>query len=546
MNREVNMVIDDVTKKSANLHEIDALINPISQVGKKYKKNPHIFKPGEEKEAEQEYSQLSFLINLIKKQKGFVPELTSLLMHIESIEITFSRAKSLYTLEVNEIQQIKQFVFYLNQLFESLKKYKADHVLHIPPFDELFIFLDKDGHNSPAFHLSDSYSDDYSSHKQSVRQLIRKKEEIYWNTLEQAKEELDLADIEPRLVVSRQNKPLLEKLSGSPRFYPESENFANCIFKLRKTEEILALEEEIKKAERKLSQAEIKVRELITKVISVYATDLFSAGEKVAKFDYLLARALFGVQNQCCIPEVTKNSNLYFEDAINIPTKKSLEQSGMKYQPVGLKMQRHVAIITGSNMGGKTTILKTSAQLIYCLIHAIPTPCKRASLPLVDFIFFSGIKPERMDLSSFASEIVAINEALQKPGSGLFLLDEFARGTNPQEGSALSRALIKYLKNSSHLVLCATHFSELSQFKSVDHFRVIGLTADQYRALDLQRQDILSRRLQELHKYMNYELEAVEADSPAPRAALMIADILGINEEIIKTATSYLENKENK
>lgn len=543
MNREVIMAIDTMSKHNTNIHEITALINPISQVGKQYKKNPHVFKPGEEKEAAREYAQLSYLMEIIENNEGFFADMTALLMHIESIEITFSRAKSLYTLEVNEIQQIKQFVFYLNQLIESLQKYKADHLLDVTPFDELFIFLDKDGHNSPAFHLSDSYSDIYASHKQAVWQLMRKKEEIYLEAMQQAKKELELDDIEARLVVSRQNKALIEKLSGSPRFYLESENFANCIFNLRKTEQILALEEDIKKAERKLNQAEIEVRELITKVMSVYASDLSSAGEKVAKFDYLLARADFGLQNQCCIPEISQSGRIYFEAAVNIPTQKNLEHRGMIYQPVALKMKRHVAIITGSNMGGKTTILKTTAQLIYCLIHAIPTPCKRASLPLVDFIFFSGIKPERMDLSSFASEIVAINQALQKKGMGLFLLDEFARGTNPEEGSALSCALMKYLKKSRHLVLCATHFSELTQLKNVDHFRVIGLTASQYRSLNFNREDILSRRLNELHKFMNYELEEIEANTSAPKAALMIADILGVNEEIIKSATSYLKKR---
>ncbi len=201
-------------------------------------------------------------------------------------------------------------------------------------------------------------------------------------------------------------------------------------------------------------------------------------------------------------------------------------------------------------MAGKSTVLKTIGQLFYLTAYAVPLPCRDAKLSLVDFVFFSSDSESsiRNDLSSFASELVSINNSMKQTGKGLFLIDEFARGTNPQEGEAFARAVLEVFIDQKAFVVSATHFSTPSCIENAAHFRIIGLTKNDYEKLiktllpqDAEKEDDLKSRIQELHKYMNYQLEPVKTSNIPPRAALMIAEILGIDEKIIDKAKDYLK-----
>jgi hypothetical protein len=55
--------------------------------------------------------------------------------------------------------------------------------------------------------------------------------------------------------------------------------------------------------------------------------------------------------------------------------------------------------------------------------------------------------------------------------------------------------------------------------------------------------DDLKKRIQVLHRYMNYQLESVETSNIPPRAALMIAEVLGVDREIIDKVKSFMKGK---
>jgi dsDNA-specific endonuclease/ATPase MutS2 len=136
-------------------------------------------------------------------------------------------------------------------------------------------------------------------------------------------------------------------------------------------------------------------------------------------------------------------------------------------------------------MAGKSTVLQTLGQVFYLSAFAIPLPCQKAHLPLVDFVFFSSDTESsiRTDLSSFASELIAINTAVKQPGIGLFLIDEFARGTNPQEGESFARAILEFFIDRKGIVVSATHFTTPSYIIQAAHYRIIGLTKNDYEKL---------------------------------------------------------------
>ena len=66
-------------------------------------------------------------------------------------------------------------------------------------------------------------------------------------------------------------------------------------------------------------------------------------------------------------------------------------------------------------------------------------------------------------LSSFGGEIMQLQNAIeqQKQGFGLLIFDELARGTNPDEGSAIVKAVVRYLRKKQVMAVLATHYLSL-------------------------------------------------------------------------------------
>jgi len=533
------MFLDKVSYQALNLAELDKLIEPISALGRVYFRKSHPCLPGEEAALEKRYQSVEVIMQKLQNSYDFWSNAQNYLIHLEPINTSAEKAAALKTLELYEIFEIKNFIYFSDLMRALLQKNELSTFYNIPDFSQLFHFLDKDGQKTPTFHLSPLYSDQYSTLKNNLaiwqRRLNHAKEEL----IEQACQELQRDKIEERIVVSRYNKELNDKLQASDFFRLETENFANCSYKLRHSKKILEISQEIESLERQITLEEEQIRLEISKVISVYFADIIQAQAELAEFDIALAKAVFGQKYNCIIPVIRTDKHLFITGSRNLPIELELKKQALEYQAVDLSIKQKINVLTGANMGGKTTILKTLGQFVYLAAQAIPLPCEKAEIALFDFIFFSGIQSNRMDLSSFGSEVVAVNQALQQAGCGLFLLDEFARGTNPQEGEAFSSAVLQAFYQKDAVCFAATHFSRPAALPHAAHFRIKGITASEVKTL--QSKADLKTRLQELHHYMNYSLEEVAAGAEPPRSALMVASLLGVDKQIISEAKQMME-----
>ena len=145
---------------------------------------------------------------------------------------------------------------------------------------------------------------------------------------------------------------------------------------------------------------------------------------------------------------------------------------------------RKVKIITGPNASGKTVFMKQVGIITHLALCGSYVPAESAVIPVVDSIF-ATLKHNysiTMESSTFFSDLKGMSTIVNhSTGKSLVLVDEFGKGTRPQDGIALLAATIKYLlkKETPHLLL-ASHFHCLSEILKEDerHMQYLRFAPD--------------------------------------------------------------------
>ena len=193
-------------------------------------------------------------------------------------------------------------------------------------------------------------------------------------------------------------------------------------------------------------------------------------------------------------------------------------------------------VITGANMGGKSVAMKTVALNVLLLQAGFLVCAKKARMPLFHSVkmLFDDLQSIQSGLSGFGSEIVQFEKALAQveQGYSLFLLDEFARGTNPDEGALIVQAVTRYLNDVNAISLLTTHYDKVAEFART-HYQIIGLRDIDPEAIRRELAVTSEDGVAVIARHMNYGLYRVEGKSDCPRDALNICRMLSLKPEIL-------------
>jgi len=184
----------------------------------------------------------------------------------------------------------------------------------------------------------------------------------------------------------------------------------------------------------------------------------------------------------------------------------------------------NVLLITGPNTGGKTVVLKTLGLLTLmacCGLHIPVAPQSALWIPAQVFADIGDEQSLEQSLSTFSAHLKNILRVVQHADEGdLILLDEVGAGTDPDEGAALAKAILRHLARRKTLVVASTHFGELKRF-----------------ALSAQRFENASVEFDEGSFRPTYHLQI---GVPGSSNALHIAQRLGMPRNLVQRARRYL------
>ena len=418
-------------------------------------------------------------------------------------------------------------IYHVLDNVSHLKSYFASYEGEIVALRDYATTLEGDEHLKseiercilPDFSIADDASAALLKIRKSMRSLtssIRKTMESYLKTSGDALSLDNLTSRNDRLVLAVKSdhrseiKGLVHATSASGQtFYIEPERVVtmnNELNDLRADEQ-----EEIRRILKTLSR-------YVKRIAISLSYDL----ELVTVLDFIFAKAEYGNFIDGMMPDVVQNGNLSLHQARH----PLIDPEKVVANDIILKQK--VLMITGSNTGGKTVTLKTAGLLSLMAEAGLPVSATKATIPFFDEIYVDMGDDQSIaeSLSTYSSHVKKQIQYLHLASKhSLVLIDEIGSGTDPQEGSALAKAMIDAFIQKGCTLIITTHYGSLKNYGQAHDD--IALASVGFNIETMKP---------------TYKLKL---DTIGSSYAFEIAENLGMDEAIIKKALAYQQEDEN-
>lgn len=536
MDRQVREVVD--------LDYIIEKIHPKTPYGLEYKKNMRPYPVGTEKYLRQDLDLLEKFIDWSHDSEG-LSEVKRQLHVVKDVRYSLERAKGDSVLSEVELYEIKAIVFTVKNLMDILDNsgLLLSHKTKLSRIEELETVLNPEGENTSSFYLYDSYSPRLAKMRRTRSSLENQSRTELRRIRMKLKEDYNLSlSADSTVLLSKQDKDSIKRAEECPYIVFQSETFNAVVFSLKQTDDILSVKEEIEYYKNQEYEEEQSVLRNLTREVAKHYRHMHKNINGIANIDLYIAKAEMAKKMKAIKPDIIEEHTIDIQEGRYPKIEDKLKQEGMEFTPISISVTQGVTCITGANMGGKTISLKIVGLLSIMAQLALFVPAESMRFGLNRFVRTSigDFQSTSSGLSTFGGEIENVTYAMKHADErGLLLIDELARGTNPQEGYAISLAIAHHLMDKQAITILTTHFDQITRLPGIRHLQVVGLANVDLENIELNTEHSALKRI---NQFMDYRLKEVSQFTEVPKDAIRIAQMMGLPEEITRYAEDTLKN----
>lgn len=304
------------------------------------------------------------------------------------------------------------------------------------------------------------------------------------------------------------------------------------------TEELKRFEEEIVTASTRQQKLEIALFEELLSAAAAKTPLVMEAANLIARLDCLVALSALVSEPGYCFPMIDESLDLEIEAGrhplVDHATRGKFVPNDLRLSP----QDRMVLLITGPNMGGKSTIMRQAALIVILGQMGAPVPARSARWGAVTSIYtrIGAHDAIARGQSTFMVEMSELAHLLHHAEKrSLLVLDEIGRGTSTYDGISVAWATLEWIAaHSQSRTLFATHYHELTRLSES-----LPLLANAHMAVESSAASARGESSAKLR--FLYLLK----EGPANESfGIHVARIAGLPDGVIKRAWQVLEKLE--
>ncbi|MBV1757254.1 MAG: DNA mismatch repair protein MutS [Dethiosulfatibacter sp.] len=533
-----------IDKNSQDKIGINTLLNkiiPLSPYGTAKKREMPIYKPGHEDLLKMEYNLMAYLDNYYLDR-----DVISMLNHVKDITESVKRAESGEVLTAVELFEIKNFVLHTMRVYKTFRDNKFYDDIRIERMMDVIELLDPAGEKLNTFYIYDEYSaklKQIRTEKMQVSHLIKKiKKEI--------KDEIQVSynvklSLKGDIYLNKSEEDLIRMMDEDKRLYCSDQTISQIVYSIKNTDELYRLDVQINNLKAREEDEEYEVLKYLSKEVGIRSGKFRNNFSAVGKIDLILAKLRQAKTTDSRPPTIIKEHRVEIVNGRHLKTEEVLTKKNKSYTAVSIKLDRPATSITGANMGGKTVTLKMIGQIACATALGLYVPAEECTIGLSGKIFVSIGDEQSVEkgLSTFGAEIQNLTEAFKNVNDRcLILIDELAGGTNPVEGFAITKSIVGYLSDKNSISVITTHFDKAAG-QEVQKLQVAGLKKIDLKKLEQELLENPGKGMDIITDNMDYHLIPAEEYDEVPKDAINIAELMGMQKEIVDQAKKYIEGK---
>lgn len=400
---------------------------------------------------------------------SFLDTVSGLLSNIFDIERITSRLISLRAtpkdliwlkLSLESLPELKAMLLSVPEIFNDYK---------LEGFEDLYNLIDKAIIDEPPVNIKEGgiIKSGYNSHIDELRDIkVTGKSKIAeMEEAEKKKTGINQLKIGYNKVFGYYFEVSRLNASKMPAYFERKQTLANS--ERFVTEELRELENKILNAEEKLADIEYAMFSDIRKYASEQADSLRKLAKIISELDLVISFAHVSMDNNYVMPKIVEKGNINIVNGRHAVVERKSKSPFVPNDYYLDNDENRLLIITGPNMSGKSTYLRSCALIAVMAHCGCFVPADMAKIPLLDRIFTRVGASDNLSRgeSTFMVEMVETANILQNAtSSSLIILDEIGRGTSTFDGISIAWAVAEYILN--HIgakTLFATHYFELTE-----------------------------------------------------------------------------------